>query len=142
MNRALPPVFESALTLFINELAQLDNQALLVLEDYHTINEPRVHETLAFLLDYLPESLRVILITRGEPPLPLARWRAHGDLGELRAVDLRFSTQETHRFLQQAIPFALTPEILTHLAERTEGWVAGLRLLALAAQGQIGRAHV
>ncbi|MGH2482642.1 MAG: hypothetical protein ACRDHW_23595, partial [Ktedonobacteraceae bacterium] len=136
LNRAQQPVFESALTLFINELTQLECQALLVLEDYHTINEPRVHETLAFLLDYLPESLRVILITRGEPPLPLARWRAHGDLGELRAVDLRFSTQETHRFLQQAIPFALTPEILAHLAERTEGWVAGLRLLALAAQGR------
>lgn len=128
--------FENALTLFINELTQLRNQGLLVLEDYHTINSARVHETLAFLLDYLPETLHVVLITRGDPPLPLARWRAHHELSELRAADLRFSLEETRSFLQQAIPVILASETLERLEKRTEGWVAGLRLLALASQGR------
>lgn len=126
--------FENLLTIFINELAQLAGRGILVLEDYHTINSPRVHETLAFLLDYLPETLRVVLITRGDPPLPLARWRAHHDLCELRAVDLRFSLEETHSFLQQSFSYPITPETLARLDERVEGWAAGLRLLTLALQ--------
>jgi LuxR family maltose regulon positive regulatory protein len=88
------------------------------------------------LLDYLPETLHVVVITRVDPPLPLARWRVHRDLAELRASDLRFSSQETRAFLQQAFPFPLTPETLARLEERTEGWAAGLRLLTLAAQGR------
>lgn len=128
--------FESALTVFINELASMDGRGILVLEDYHNITAQRVHETLAFLLDYLPETLRVVLITRADPPLPLPRWRAHHDLSELRAADLRFSAQETRAFLQQAFPFPLAPDTLTRLDERVEGWAAGLRLLALALQGR------
>lgn len=127
--------FESLLTIFLNELAQSPDQGILVLEDYHTITSPLVHESLAFLLDHLPETLRVILITRGDPPLPLARWRAHHDLCELRAADLRFSLEETRDFLQQALPFSITPATLQKLHERVEGWAAGLRLLTLALQG-------
>ncbi|HEX7737050.1 MAG TPA: LuxR C-terminal-related transcriptional regulator [Ktedonobacteraceae bacterium] len=134
--RRLQQPFETTLTIFINELAQLAGRGILVLEDYHTINSPRVHETLAFLLDYLPETLRVVLITRADPPLPLARWRVHGDLCELRANNLRFTRQETRAFLQQAFPFPLTPETLARLDERVEGWAAGLRLLTLALQGR------
>ncbi len=128
--------FEATLTIFINELAQLQGRGILVLEDYHTITSTRVHEALVFLLDYLPETLRVVLITRADPPLPLARWRVHGDLCELRANDLRFSAQETRTFFEQALPFPLTPETLTRLDERIEGWAAGLRLLTLALQGR------
>lgn len=131
---AQQPSFESALTLFINELAELSGHGLLILEDYHAISSPRVHETLAFLIDYLPETLHIVLITRGDPSLPLARWRAHHDLSELHATDLQFSLEETRNFFQQTIPFTLTPQTLSRLEERTEGWVAGLRLLALAAQ--------
>lgn len=127
---------ENALILFLNELAQLDERGVLVLEDYHTIASPKVHETLTFLLDYLPETLRVVLITRADPLLPLARWRAHHELCELRAGDLRFSPDETRHFLQQAIPFSLAPEMLARLDERIEGWAAGLRLLALVLQGR------
>ncbi len=127
---------ENTLILFLNELAQLTERGLLVLEDYHTISSPKVHESLAFLLDYLPETLRVALITRADPPLPLARWRAHHELCELRAADLRFSLDETRGFLQQAIPFSLSPEMLTRLDRQIEGWAAGLRLLALALQGR------
>ncbi len=126
--------FEGVLTLFLNELAQLQEPGLLVLEDYHAITSPLVHETLTFLLDHLPETMHVALITRRDPPLPLARWRAHHDLCELRASDLRFSLEETRQFLQQAIPFPIAPETLQRLDERVEGWAAGLRLLALALQ--------
>ncbi len=128
--------FENMLTVFLNELARLPGQGILVLEDYHTITSPLVHESLAFLLDHLPETLRVVLITRGDPPLPLARWRAHHDLCELRATDLRFSLEETRSFLQQTLPFAIGSETLRQLDERVEGWVAGLRLLTLALAAQ------
>ena len=127
--------FEGVLTLFLNEVVQLQEHGLLVLEDYHAITSPLVHETLTFLLDHLPETLHVVLITRHDPPLPLARWRAHHDLCELRAADLRFSLEETQQFLQQAMPFPVAPETLRRLDERIEGWAAGLRLLALALQG-------
>ncbi|HVU70685.1 MAG TPA: LuxR C-terminal-related transcriptional regulator [Ktedonobacteraceae bacterium] len=136
MLRRMQQSIETALTIFINELTQMAGRGILVLEDYHTITEPRVHETLSFLLDYLPETLHVVLITRVDPPLPLARWRVHRDLEELRAGDLRFSSQETRVFLQQAFPFPLAPETLVRLEERIEGWAAGLRLLTLAAQGR------
>ncbi len=131
-----PQSFESALTVFLNELALLPGRGILVLEDYHAINSPRVHEMLTFLLDYVPETLRVVVITRGDPPLPLARWRAHDKLCELRAADLRFTLEETQCFLRQAIPFPFTSETIASLDERVEGWAAGLRLLALALQGR------
>lgn len=128
--------FEGILTVFLNELARLPGQGLLVLEDYHTITSPLVHETLTFLLDHLPETLCVVLITRADPPLPLARWRAHHDLCELRASDLRFSLEETQQFLQKTTAFPVSTEMLHRLDERVEGWVAGLRLLTLALQGR------
>jgi LuxR family maltose regulon positive regulatory protein len=127
--------FEGVLTLFLNQMAQVQDHGLLVLEDYHAITSPLVHETLTFLLDHLPETLHVVLVTRRDPPLPLARWRAHHDLCELRAADLRFSLEETQQFLQQAVSFPLAPEMSQRVDERVEGWAAGLRLLALALQG-------
>ena len=129
------PPFEALQTLFINEVALLSNRVILVLEDYHAITDHQVHETLAFFIDHLPATLHLILVTRSDPPLPLARLRARNDLNELRAADLRFTLEETQAFLQLAVPFPLPPEVVTRLAERTGGWAAGLRLVALALQG-------
>ena len=124
------------LTTFINELTQLSSRGILVLEDYHDITARQVHETVTFLLDHLPATLHLIIITRSDPPLPLARLRARNELSELRAADLRFSLAETETFLQQAIQFPLSSGAITRLDARTEGWVAGLRLVALALQGR------
>lgn len=128
--------FEAMLTIFINELAQLPSRSVLILEDYHVITSRQVHETLTFLLDHLPNTLHLMLITRSDPPLPLARLRGRGDLYELRAADLRFSPVETETFLRQTLPFPLSAEAIQRLEAHTEGWVAGLRLVALALQGR------
>ncbi len=130
--RRLP--FESLLTTFINDLTQIAHRGILVLEDYHVITSPQIHEVVTYLVDHLPAMLHVLILTRSDPPLPLARLRAHDDLYELHAADLSFSFEET--FLRQALPFPLSPEAITRLEARTEGWVAGLRLLALALQGR------
>jgi LuxR family maltose regulon positive regulatory protein len=128
------PAFEAVLTAFINELAGLPGKCVLILEDYHLITARPVHETLTFWLDYLPPALHVVMLTRGDPPLPLARLRARNELNELRAADLRFSPEETRDFLRLAVPFALPAGAVERLAARTEGWPAGLRLVALALQ--------
>src|SRR5205085_8256235 len=91
---------------------------------------------MAYFVDHLPATLRLLILTRSDPPLPLARLRAHNDLYELHATDLRFSPEETRTFLEQALSFPLSTETITRLEARTEGWVAGLRLLALALQGR------
>jgi LuxR family maltose regulon positive regulatory protein len=135
LHTSQPPVFEAALTALINALAQLQDRAVLVLEDYHFITDNRTHETLAFLIEHLPASLHVVLTTRSEPALPLARMRARQQLNELRPADLQFSIDETRAFLEQTVPLPLSPEAVERLAARTEGWVAGLRLVALALQG-------
>src|SRR5215469_15639423 len=127
---------EIILTTFINELAQLALKDVLVLEDYHVINSPQIHETMTYLVDHLPAVLHLLILTRSDPPLPLARLRAHDDLYELHAADLRFSPAETQAFLRQTLPFSLSSEAITRVEARTEGWVAGLRLLALALQGR------
>src|SRR5260370_8507605 len=132
LRRPQQSLFENMLTVFLNELARLPGQGILVLEDYHTITSPLVHESLAFLLDHLPETLRVVLITRGDPPLPLARWRAHHDLCELRTTDLRFSLEETRSFLQHTLPFAIGSETLRQLDKRLDCGAATLRLPILA----------
>ena len=133
LRAAQAPALEPLLTGFLNELARLSSQHLLVLEDYHAITTPAIHESLAFLLDHLPPALHPVLISRVPPPLPLARWRARDELSELTAADLRFSTDETRAFVQQALGRAPSPVTLAQLEARTEGWVTGLRLVALAA---------
>jgi LuxR family maltose regulon positive regulatory protein len=132
--RRLP--FETLLTTFINDLAQLAHRGVLVLEDYHLITSPQIQEAVTYFIDHLPATLHLLILTRSDPPLPLARLRAHNDLYELHATDLRFSQEETRTFLGQALSFPLSTEAITRLEARTEGWVAGLRLLALALQGR------
>ncbi len=136
------PSLETVLTSFLNELARAACAGVLVLEDYHLITEARIHETLAFFLDHTPASIHTIILTRSEPPLPLARWRAKGELCEVLAADLCFMPEEAARFFQQArlaLPERFSEQALLQLYERVEGWPAGLRLLALAFQGGIQR---
>jgi LuxR family maltose regulon positive regulatory protein len=135
LHAAQRPPYEALLTTFINEMAQLQGQCVLVLEDYHVIMAQQIHEAIAFLLDHLPSTLHLVLITRSDPPLPLARLRARDELCELHAADLRFSLAETQAFFAQSISLALTPVALRQLDARAEGWVAGLRLFALRLQG-------
>jgi len=130
------PTLDAVLTLFLNELARSACSGMLVLEDYHLITEVRIHETLSFFIDHLPPDLHLLMLTRSEPPLPLLRWRARGELCELQATDLRFSAEETESFFQSGtLASFLTNEFLHQVNERVEGWAAGLRLLALTLQG-------
>src|SRR5262249_2610698 len=101
------PFLKTVLTSFLNEVARSARECLFVLEDYHVITSSQIHESLAFVLDHLPPTLHLILLTRAEPPLPLARWRARGELVELNAIDLRFSSDEITSFLHQALPIPL-----------------------------------
>ena len=128
--------FESLLTTFINVLAQLEGKHILVLENYHTVTVNRIHQTVAFLLEHLPAALHLVILTRGEPPLPLGRLRARNELNELSAADLRFSDEEARAFLQNVVPVPLSSSAIAQLVTRTEGWPAGLRLAALALQGR------
>jgi LuxR family maltose regulon positive regulatory protein len=136
----LSPVssLEGVLTPFINELAQLSDRFVLILEDYHTITANEVHASLAFLIDHLPATLHVIIMTRSEPSLPLARLRARNELTEFTSADLRFSLEEIQTFLQQTLHVSPTVEVLKKLEEQTEGWPAGLRLITLARHDRSG----
>jgi LuxR family maltose regulon positive regulatory protein len=124
------------LTVLLNEISALDRSLTLVLDDYHLIETQAVRDALVFLLDHQPSSLRVILATRVDPPLPLSRMRVRGQLTELRANDLRFTHDEAAAFLNQAMGLNLDAEAVSRLEARTEGWIAGLQLAALSLQGR------
>jgi LuxR family maltose regulon positive regulatory protein len=119
-------------------VATIPDDFVLVLDDYYCIKSEGIHEALAYLIDYAPPNMHVILATRTEPPLPLAQWRARGQLLELRASDLRFSVEETERLFDQVAGLSLTAKDVVALQERTEGWVAGLQLAALATRERPG----
>ena len=127
---------ETIPTLLINDLVKLETDLVLVLDDYHFIQNPSIHAGLAFLLDHLPEKLHLILSTRVDPPWPMARFRARDQLVEIRAVDLRFTTEEIAAFLNQVMGLDLRPEDITALERRTEGWIASLQLAALSLRGR------
>jgi LuxR family maltose regulon positive regulatory protein len=105
---------------------------VLVLDDYHLIRDPSIHEAMTFLLDHMPPRLHLVIVGREEPPLPLARLRARNEMAELRAADLRFTTNEAADFLTNTMRLPLTAPEITALEQRTEGWIAGLQLAALA----------
>jgi LuxR family maltose regulon positive regulatory protein len=128
------PPFEALLTMFINQLALRSSRAILVLDDYHVITAQEIHQTMTFVIENLPPTLHIILITRSNPPLPLARMQARNELNALRAEDLRFSLEEAKIFIQQAISTPLSIEVFKRLVDRTEGWIAGLHLATLALQ--------
>ena len=131
----------AAVTALVNDLVVAPGDVALVVDDYHLIQDPEVHSSLEFLLAQLPVSLRVVLASRSDPPLPLARLRARGQLAELRAADLRFTPDEAGELLRAAVGHDLPDRVVAALAERTEGWVAGLQLAALSLQGRsdVGR---
>jgi LuxR family transcriptional regulator, maltose regulon positive regulatory protein len=128
-----PASFQGLVTALINDLAA--DEALLVLDDYHVIGSPQVHESLAFLVEHRPAGISVVLASRSDPPLPLARLRARGQLTEIRAAELRFTPAEAAELLQHAAS-ALPDASVAALAARTEGWAAGLQLAALSLRGQ------
>jgi len=127
---------ETIPTLLINDLVKLKNDLVLVLDDYHEIHNPSIHTALSFLLDHLPEKLHLVFSTRVDPPWPLARFRAHNQLIEIRALDLRFTTGETAAFLNQVMGLNLSAENVSALEARTEGWIASLQLAAISMKGR------
>ena len=130
-----PPPTEALLTTLLNEITSLPNNIVLVLDDYHGIDSRPVDEALAFLLKHLPPQMHLVITTREDPDLPLARMRARGQLTELRAADLRFTPAEAAEFLNQMMGLNLSGEDIAALDKRTEGWITGLQLAALAMQG-------
>ena len=135
----LEPVLHAArppdafiLTTLLNDLVSLDRPVTLVLDDYHAITDRAVHDALAMVLDHRPPLLYVVIASREDPPLPIARWRAAGALTELRAADLRFTSAEIAAFFSHALGVSLAPADVDALERRTEGWAAGLQLVALA----------
>ncbi len=129
----LPPV-EAILTPLINEMEASTSRVLLILDDYQIIETQPVHDTILYLLEHLPAQLHLVISTREDPPLPLARLRASGQLAELRAQDLRFSASEAADFLNRAMGLDLALEDVAALEARTEGWIAGLQMAALSLQ--------
>ena len=127
---------ESMLTTLINEIDAVDADFVVVLDDYHVIEASSIHDALAYLLDHLPRRLHLVITTRTDPPLPLPRLRARGELTELRAADLRFTRDEASAFLNGAMGLALSASDTATLEGRTEGWIAGLKLAALSMQGR------
>jgi LuxR family maltose regulon positive regulatory protein len=136
-----PPPPESVLTILLNEIAHHPGSLVLVLDDVHVIEAAAVDQALAFLVEHLPPQLHLVLTTRQDPPLPLARLRARGQLTELRAADLRFTPGEAADFLNRVMGLHLAAEDIAALETRTEGWIAGLQLAALSLQGRedVGR---
>jgi LuxR family maltose regulon positive regulatory protein len=126
-----PPI-EAILTTLLNELVDLSTDAVLVVDDYHLIESQTIHEALTFLIDHLPPRMHLVISTRMDPPLPLPRLRARGKLTELRAADLRFTPEEAATFLNQVMGLELSAEDTAELEGRTEGWIAGLQMAALA----------
>jgi len=130
-----PPSLETLLTRLVNDLTQRTKKLILVLDDYHTIDSPSVDEILVFLIDNLPVQVHMVLVTREDPGLPLARYRARGQMTELRAVDLKFSYAEIGDFFRRVMEITLAESDIAALEARTEGWAAGLQFAALALQG-------
>ena len=126
------PPMQALLTTLLNDLADLDADAVLVLDDYHLIESREIHEAMTFLLEHLPPRLHLVVCTRADPPLPLWRLRARGEMTELRAADLRFTAEEAATFLNQVMGLELSAENVAELEGRTEGWIAGLQMAALA----------
>jgi LuxR family transcriptional regulator, maltose regulon positive regulatory protein len=129
--------YRAVLPSLLNQLSAVDSQLFLVLDDYHLVTNPTCHQTLGFFLDDLPVGVHVVLSTRTDPPLPLARMRARGELTEIRATELRFTSEEASALLLNAsMGLQLAAEDVERLVERTEGWAAGLYLAGLSLRGR------
>jgi LuxR family maltose regulon positive regulatory protein len=130
-----PPPAEMILTSLLNEIATIPDNPVLVLDDYHVIDAKAVDAALTFLIEHLPSQVHLVIATREDPQLPLARLRARDQLTELRVTDLRFTPSEAAGFLNQVMGLDLSSEDIDALETRTEGWIAGLQLAAISLQG-------
>ena len=130
-----PPPTETILISLINEIAAISVKIILILDDYHLIKAQPIHDVLTYLLEHLPPQMHLVIATREDPHLPLSRLRARGELTELRAVDLRFTSYEAAEFLNQVMGLNLSTEDVAALETHTEGWIAGLQLAAISMQG-------
>ena len=132
--RSSQPPTEAVLVSLVNDLHGLPGEVVLVLDDYHLIESRDIQDGMAFLVEHLPAQVHLLLATRVDPPLPLARLRARGELVEVRSTDLRFTPAEAAEYLAGPMGLALSPEDVATLAERTEGWAAALQLAGLSLQ--------
>jgi LuxR family maltose regulon positive regulatory protein len=126
-----PPIY-TVIRLLINEFSAVEDDFVLILDDYHHVDDPAIHATLVFFVDHLPPNLHLAITSRNQPPLALARWRASNQLIELREADLRFTPEEVTAFFNETKGLNLSMEDIAALESRTEGWIAGLHLVALS----------
>lgn len=131
-----PPPMETILTELLNDLTGIPGDVVLVLDDYHVVEHPEVHEGVTFVVDHLPPGIHVAVASRTEPPFPLPLWRARRQLVELAAEDLRFTPEEVADFLNRVMALGLSGEQVAALESATEGWIAGLQLAALSMEGE------
>ena len=129
-------IADQVLPLLINDLADLTEPVVLVLDDYHLIENGEIHGAMELLVERLPSAAHLVISTRSDPPLPLSRLRARGQLTEIRAADLRFNVSEAGAFLNDVVGLDLEPDEIARLHERTEGWAAGLQLAGLSLRGR------
>jgi LuxR family maltose regulon positive regulatory protein len=130
------PLIEFIMTNLIKEITDIPYDYVLVLDDYHLVDEKKVHNIVEFLLDHLPVQMHLVITTRVDPPLPLARLRVRNQLTEFRAPDLCFTVNETTVFFNKMMNLGLSSHEISILESRTEGWIAGLQLAALSMQGR------
>ena len=130
------PEVEALVAELINEVAANSTSFILVLDDYHLIQNEWIHEAVGFLVEHQPPEMQLVLITRVDPPLPLARLRGRGLLTEIRDHDLRFAPEEATQFLNDSMGLALPADAVSTLEQRTEGWIAGLQMAAISMQGR------
>ncbi len=128
---AQSPPINTVLNELINDIAGLDYHIMLVLDDYHVISHPEIHEALRYLVEHQPHQMHLVITSREDPPLPLPRLRARGEMAEIRMHDLRFSLDETTQFFSHSMKLDLESEVISVLEARTEGWIAGLQLAGI-----------
>jgi LuxR family maltose regulon positive regulatory protein len=131
-----PPPPDFLMTTLVNEIAAIYPPFILAIDDYHVIQTLPIHQQLAFIVEHQPAQMHLVIITREDPPLPIARLRARGQLVEIRQADLRFSLDECADFLNKVMGLNLSSDNIAALESRTEGWVAGLQLAAVSMQGR------
>lgn len=136
LHSSRPPPDKTILTILINELGELVEPFALVMDDYQFINTQPVHDTIAYILEHPPPQMHLVMLTRADPPFPLARLRARNQMSEIRAADLRFTLAETTDFMQQVMGVKLSEKDIIKLEQRVEGWAAGLQLAGLSMQGR------
>jgi len=131
------PTPKALMVQLLNEIVDVPTPIVLVLDDYHVIEDPEIDAAVTFTVNHLPEQLRLIIATREEPRLPLPRWRALDRITEIGLEDLRFSDEEAALFLNRTMGLELDTESVRVLETRTEGWIAGLQMAALSLQGHL-----